>query len=88
MVEIAESACTGLFQEHIYGLGVPHVHLLALDAGSCSRICRISSESSPLDAVAKGLLEDSMELDCWQPAQMGQLGAREIRGVEELGGTP
>ena len=22
---------------------------------------------------------------CWQPAQMGQLGAREIRGVEELG---
>jgi hypothetical protein len=23
--------------------------------------------------------------DCWQPAQMGQFGTREIRGVEELG---
>ena len=24
-------------------------------------------------------------VDCWQPAQMGQFWAREIRGVEELG---
>ena len=24
-------------------------------------------------------------LECWQPAQMGQYGTREIRGVEELG---
>ncbi|MDP7201545.1 MAG: hypothetical protein QGI50_11430 [Dehalococcoidia bacterium] len=24
-------------------------------------------------------------LACWQPAQMGQFGTREIRGVEELG---
>jgi hypothetical protein len=23
--------------------------------------------------------------ECWQPAQMGQFGTREIRGVEELG---
>ena len=25
---------------------------------------------------------------CWQPAQMGQFGARETRGGEELGRTP
>jgi hypothetical protein len=29
-------------------------------------------------------MKDSLN-QCWQPAQMGQFGTREIRGVEELG---
>lgn len=27
-------------------------------------------------------------VSCWQPAQMGRLGAREIRGVEESAPSP
>ena len=33
----------------------------------------------------KALATNASNPDCWQPAQMGQFGTREIRGVEELG---
>ena len=31
------------------------------------------------------MLDVGLVARCWQPAQMGQFGTREIRGVEELG---
>ena len=35
--------------------------------------------------VSDRIGRDAIDEVCWQPAQMGQIGTREIRGVEELG---
>ena len=58
--------------------------IIFLNMGYPDRVRREAELFKYMDAMH----EAEFELHCWQPAQMGQFGTREIRGVEELGRTP